>query len=127
MSGSWVKNGSLHQPATYLTQVTGGRMRNADVLPLVLHRAGLQGLSLPSFKPKEPRSVRDISGLMDGGVHTSEASSGTPLYCGQQAGQGSSLCSQGEVEIASYQGNGHQVGSCVTRETSRGARPSTLL
>jgi len=79
MSGSWVINGSLHQPATYLTQVTGGQMRNADVLPLVLHRAGLLGLSLPSFKPKEPRSVRDISGLMDGGVYTSEASGDTPL------------------------------------------------
>ena len=54
-------------------------MRNADVLPVVLHHSGLHGLSLPSFKPKEPRSVRDISGVMDGGVNTSEAMSDIPL------------------------------------------------
>ena len=54
MSGSWVKNGSLHQPATYLAQVSGGQMRNADVLPVVLHHAGLQGLSLPASNLKSP-------------------------------------------------------------------------
>lgn len=30
-------------------------------------------------------------------------------------------------EVANYRQNGHQVGSFVTRETSRGAHPSGLL
>ena len=76
MSGGWMENGSPHQPATFLGQVTQGQMRNVDVLPVGLHHTGLQGLYLPSFKTKEPRvSDRGINGLTDAGVYTSEARS----------------------------------------------------
>ena len=41
---------------------------------------------------------------------------------GRRAGRRSSLRSSGEGEVTSLQGNCHQVGSLVTRETSGGAR-----
>lgn len=88
---------------------------------------GLRSLHLPSFKTEERESgISDISGLMDGGSHTSEARSwsNTPL-CVMDSGQ--------EV-VAVFPPRGKrrlpvigelcQVGSLVTRETNGGARPS---
>lgn len=48
--------------------------------------------------------MRDISGVMDGGVNTSEAMSDIPLCTVDLRQDMAAVCSQEEVEIASYQG-----------------------
>lgn len=55
----------------------GGFLRLLAAPPVVgLHRIGLQGLDLPSFRTKEPRvSNRDVNSLMNGGSYLSEAMS----------------------------------------------------
>ena len=71
---------------------------------------------------KEPRvSDRNINGLMDKGI--------LHVWSKVLEWQPTSLRSQGrgwgEGEVTSYRGDWHQVGSLVTRETSRGAQPPT--
>lgn len=79
---------------------------------------------------KEPSvSNRDISGLMNGGsLHVWSRILEQHPTSSQLTGHGAVFAPQGgggEGEIASYiDRNRHQVGSSVTRETSRGARPS---
>ena len=82
----------------------------------------------PSLRPKKEPGVsdRDINGLTDGGAYMSEARSwvDTPLCAVERlASHGGRLRSPGEGEGTSYRRNWCQVGSSVTRETSRGARP----
>ena len=75
---------------------------------------------------KEPRvSKGDINRLMEGGSKVLERH---PTVCGRRwAEHGSSLRSQGGRGDCQLQVNWRQVGSSVTRETSRGARPSPPL
>ena len=85
-----------------------------------------------SRRKKGPRvSHRDINGLTDGGsLHFwSKVLERHPIVDGRRrAAQGSSsLCLGRGREVTSYRGNWRQVGSWVTKETSREARPFDKL
>ena len=90
-----------------------------------------QPCTCTALRPRtEPEvSNRDVSSLMDMGHYTSEArswSDTTPLGVAdrcQWAGRGSSL-HWGWVWGLPVIGESHLIGSLVTRETSRGTRPS---
>ena len=100
------------------------------------HWAALHGSTkvciCPVLRPKkEPRiSNRDINGLVDGGCFTSEAKSwcdthhvGQIVVQGQDMGAVFTPGGRGECQL---RGKWHrdQVGSLLTRETSKGACPS---
>lgn len=72
---------------------------------------------------KKPRvSHRDINGLMDRETYLFEARSWSEIWTVEMG----SLHSWEEVEVASYRVNWYQVGSLVTKETSRESRPSPV-
>ena len=91
-----------------------------------LHAAGLQGTyracAPPASRPKkEPGvSISDSSGFTGGG--TSVPGVTPTVGSGWRAGQGGCLCSWGGWGPGDHQlqGNGHRVGSLVTRDTGRG-------
>lgn len=132
MSGSWVKNGSsLHSARpTYLTQVTGGQMRNADVLaccaaPFRPYTA----CPCPASNPKSQRSNRDISGVMDGGVNTSEAMRITIPLCtvDSRCDMAAVFAPRRKWRLPVIRGNGHQGWFMLPGKPAEDSTPSMLL
>ena len=86
----------------------------------------------PALKlKKEPRvSNRDINGVMDGGPYTAEARSWSdtpPCAADSRQDMVAVFTAGGGWGGLPVIGELRQVGSLVTRETSRGARPSLPL
>ena len=97
-----------------------------------LHPAGLQALYLPSLKTEgRDQSQQQRHQWFNGWgiLHVwNKVLEWHPTVCSRWwAGHGSSLRFRGEKEVTGQRGNWHQVGSLVTRETSRGALSSLLL